>query len=149
MELFHIVIVVSVSCNCNIPFSLISYSCSFPEFLKQACIHTSHKLTQSYNNINSTCIHTHTLGDKIVLVLSVSTSILIFVIVVMVSAMVTAIVLLAQAKLVNRRILKELNANSTAIYDEIANKSPPGSPGVDTEKNVAYETVHVMKVVSV
>ena len=47
----------------------------------------------------------------------------------------------------NRKILKKLNVN--AIYDEITNNTPPGSPGVDTEKNVAYEKVHVMKVVSV
>ena len=63
------------------------------------------------------------------------------------SAMVTAITLLIRAKLVNRKILKKLNAN--AVYDEITNNTTPGSPGVDTEKNVAYEEVHVMKVVGV
>ena len=82
-----------------------------------------------------------------VLVLSVSTSTLLFVIVIIASAMVTAITFLVRAKLVNRKILKKLNVN--AIYDEITNNTPPGSPGVDTEKNIAYEEVHVMKVVSV
>ena len=85
-----------------------------------------------------------------VLALSVSTSTLLCVIVTITSIMVTAIALLVRAKQVNRKIVKELTqAKSNAIYDEVANNAPPGSPGVDTEKNVAYERVDVVKVLTV
>ena len=90
----------------------------------------------------------HTSGDELVLGFGLSLSVLLFITVAVTFVMVTTLVKLVRNKRANHKIVKELTQIKVdTIYDEIVTRSPPGSPGVDTEKNIAYENIKVIKAV--
>ena len=79
-------------------------------------------------------------GGDFGLISAMSVSSLVVITLISTTVMATVILLLIRAKAKNHRVLKELaQAKATAIYEEIVDKTPPSSPGVGTEKNVAYE----------
>jgi hypothetical protein len=52
------------------------------------------------------------------------------------------VVLLNRAKRNNNKILEQLRpAQGNAVYEEIVCKTPPGSPSVNFDENVAYDRV--------
>ena len=87
-------------------------------------------------------VYTYYSGGEFGLGPIMSTSFLLVAVMLTTSIMTIVIILLIRAKGRNQKILKQLaKAKASAIYDEIVDKSPPGSPQVGTETNVAYEQV--------
>ena len=71
---------------------------------------------------------------------TVFVSALIFITLVTTIIITILIVMLTRVKGNNKKILEQLSqAKGDAVYEEIVCKTPPGSPSVDIDKNVAYD----------
>ena len=76
--------------------------------------------------------------------LSSASSVSVLILVTLVTAVIITIliVILMRVKTNNRKILEQLSqAKGNALYEEIVCKTPPGSPSVDIDKNIAYDRV--------
>ena len=73
---------------------------------------------------------------------ALSVSVLILVTLVTAGIITILIVILMRVKRNNRKILEQLSqVKGNALYEEIVCKTPPGSPSVDIDKNIAYDRV--------
>ena len=75
-------------------------------------------------------------------------TILLFAVVTLTATVIIIIVVtfLIISKRDNKKLKEDLrHTKANAVYDEVMDNIPPGSPSVETEKNVAYE--QVLKVV--
>ena len=73
---------------------------------------------------------------------AISVSMLIFVILVATMIITILMFLLTRVKRNNKKILELLRQEKgNAVYEEIVCKTPPGSPSVDIDENIAYDRV--------
>ena len=67
---------------------------------------------------------------------------LIFVTLVAAIVITILMVLLTRVKRKNKKILEQLRQDKgNTVYEEIVCKTPPGSPSVDIDENIAYDRV--------